>query len=267
MSTYVIGDLQGCFEPLQRLLNAIEFKSDCDQLWFVGDLVNRGPQSLECLRFVRDLADNAVTVLGNHDIHLLAIGCGVRETSRHCTLDAVLSAPDKTELLQWLRNQPLLHHDSTLNFTMTHAGIFPCWSLEEAKRYASEVEQALSGDTFVDFLSVLFSDQPEQWSETLAGFERLRFIINSFTRMRYCRGDTSLSFSFSGHPSDAPSDLAPWFEVPERPMQSQNIIFGHWSALEGVQIRAHVFANDAGCIWGGELMARCLESGEVFSAR
>ena len=259
MACYAIGDIQGCYNELQTLLKELDFRPRHDRLWFTGDLVNRGPQSLETLRFVADLGDRAVTVLGNHDLHLLAAARDPRNLRRKDTLHAILDAPDRAELLDWLRAQRLLHHDPELGYTMIHAGLPPQWNLELSARCAREVEQILSGPKANTFLEHMYGDQPEIWSESLAGWDRLRFITNCFTRLRYCDVSGHLALTYKGTPGSQPAGLYPWFEIPQRCSSDLNIVFGHWSTL-GHGSDPGIFPLDSGCLWGGHLTALRLSS-------
>ena len=254
MAVFAIGDVQGCFDDLQRLLDKIRFDPAADRLWFVGDLVNRGPRSLEVLRFVKSLGEGAVTVLGNHDLHLLAVAAGVRGANRRDTLDPILEAPDREELLTWLRHRPLLHHDGARGFTMIHAGLPPQWDLRLAQACAREVEAVLRSDNVRDFLAEMYGDAPPRWHDDLSGWARLRFIVNCLTRLRYCRPDGELVLGEKGPPGQQRGDHLPWFDVPGRVSTSLRIIFGHWSTL-GCYTREGIYALDSGCLWGGALTA------------
>ncbi len=259
MAVYAIGDLQGCLDPLKRLLDRIAFDPTHDRLWFCGDLVNRGPASLATLRFVHSLGDTATIVLGNHDLHLLATAwADSRPRKKRDTLDEILAAPDRDELLEWLRRRPLLHHDPALGFTMVHAGLPPQWSLDEARAAAAELEAVLAGDRFVDFLRQMYGDLPDRWTPELAGLERLRFIVNALTRMRYLRPDGSLEFANNGQPDRAPPELIPWYQFPGRRTAGLSMVFGHWSTL-GEIVHAGAFSLDTGCVWGGRLTALRLD--------
>jgi bis(5'-nucleosyl)-tetraphosphatase (symmetrical) len=260
MTTYAIGDVQGCFEPLQRLLDKIQFNPAKDHLWFVGDLINRGPQSLETLRFIYSLKGRVKVVLGNHDIHLLAMAWAGAQKKKTDTLDEILNAPDCEELLTWLASQPLIHHDATLNMTMVHAGIAPQWTIQEALQYSKEVETVLQSNKRDNFLRYVYGNEPNQWSSKLKGIDRLRCIVNYFTRMRYCYADGRLNLSFKGELDQAPSDLIPWFLMPDRKTKNENIVFGHWASLNGKVNTPHLHAIDTGCAWGRTLTALCLES-------
>jgi bis(5'-nucleosyl)-tetraphosphatase (symmetrical) len=246
MAVYAIGDIQGCYDELQDLLALIQFNSRNDRLWFAGDLVNRGPKSLETLRFVRDLGDVAITVLGNHDLHLIAAAYGKTLDHDDHTLDAILAAPDRDELVDWLRCRPLLHHDADLGYTLVHAGLPPQWDLATAQRCAREVETVLCSDRIKDFLAHLYGNKPRRWSRKLQGWDRLRFIVNSLTRMRYC--------DHKGRPGTQPATLLPWFDVPGRASRDMHIIFGHWSTL-GIPRKPGIYPIDSGCLWGGQLTA------------
>ncbi|MGZ8213314.1 MAG: symmetrical bis(5'-nucleosyl)-tetraphosphatase, partial [Methylosarcina sp.] len=209
MSIYAIGDIQGCFDELLRLLEAISFDSQSDQLWFTGDLVNRGPKSLETLRFVKSMGQSAITVLGNHDLHLLAASCTPRTSHKKNSLDQVLEAPDRDELLDWLRHRPLFHYND--NFCLIHAGLPPQWDFEQTQQMAKLAEQALRAPDYQLFVSQMYGNQPDVWSPDLKGIDKLRFIINCFTRMRYCDSQGRLDFDHNGPPGTQPKNLMPWF--------------------------------------------------------
>jgi len=259
MATYAIGDLQGCYAELRTLLDRLRFDPARDDLWFVGDLVNRGPSSLDCLRFVKRLGARAKLVLGNHDLHLLALAYGAaRKPRRGDTLDAVLAAPDRGELLDWLRRRPLLHHDPLLGYTMVHAGLPPQWDLATATLCAREVEQVLAGPDHREFLAAMYGDEPDRWSEGLTGLARLRFTVNALTRMRFCTSDGRLELRAKGAPRSAGTELQPWFAVRSRRSVNLNLIFGHWSTL-GEADGFGVFPLDTGCVWGGRLSALRLD--------
>lgn len=258
MAVYAIGDIQGCFDELLALLEALSFEPRRDVLWFAGDLVNRGPKSLDVLRFVKSLGDQATTVLGNHDLHLLAVAHAHARLRRKDTLDEILRAPDSDELLDWLRHRPLLHHDATLGFTMVHAGLPPQWDLTEALGYAAEVEAMLHGPRYIAFLKHMYGDKPAQWSDNLKDWERVRFITNCFTRLRFCDAEGRLELNEKGPPGTQPAPYIPWFEVSGRRSRNCNIVFGHWSTL-GDHATNQVYALDTGCLWGGELTALRLD--------
>lgn len=257
MSTYAIGDVQGCYDSLQRLLEKLRFDPTKDTLWCAGDLVNRGPDSLSTLRFIKSLGNNAITVLGNHDLHLLAIAAKHKHTNDK-GLTELLDAEDAGELLNWLRRQPLLHHDAELNFTMVHAGIYPGWDLAEAQECAHELETVLRSDAYLDFILHMYGNLPVKWNDELKNWERLRFICNSFTRMRYCEADESMNFKSHGAPGSHPENTLPWFELASRKTQQERILFGHWSTL-GLVTKENIFALDTGCVWGGQLTALRLD--------
>lgn len=263
MATYAIGDIQGCFDELQALLERIRFDPAKDRLWFTGDLVNRGPKSLEVLRFVRGLGAAATTVLGNHDLHLLAIWRHRDRLKRSDTLTPILTAADGDELLHWLRTQPLLHHEPALGAVMVHAGLSPQWDLATAKACAAEVETVLRGEGFEAFLERMYGNLPDRWLPELAGWERLRYSVNCFTRLRYCARDGRLEFEHKGRPGSQDPEFMPWFEVPGRRHAGEaDILFGHWSTL-GFFRGAGVRALDTGCLWGGTLTALRLEDDAV----
>lgn len=259
MTTYVIGDLQGCLTPLQRLLEHVQYEPGSDRLWFVGDLINRGPQSLQALRYVKALGKNAITVLGNHDLHLLAVVHGVRQASGKDTLSDILNAPDRDELCHWLARRPLLHTDASLRHTLVHAGIHPHWSLKRAQKMATDVQMTMRND-LDEFLWNMYGNTPAKWSKDLSPRKRRRFTVNAFTRMRYCDADGQLDFAFNGPPSAAPRHLYPWYATPGRKALDTRIVFGHWSSHPGV-CRADVIPTDRGCVWGGSLTAYAIESG------
>ncbi len=260
MATYAIGDVQGCFEPLQRLLDKLNFDPAADTLWFAGDLVNRGPESLAVLRQVRELGDRAITVLGNHDLALLVIAAGFSRPGRRDTMIDVLNAPDAEQLLDWLRHRPLLHHDAELGFTLVHAGLAPAWDLATAQACARELEAALRGPAHRTLLAEMFGNRPERWSDDLTGLDRLRCIINYCTRMRFCRLDGSLDLQAKSPPGRQPEGLLPWFELPWRRNRDLDIVFGHWAAL-GHYRAPGIYALDSGCVWGGRLTALRLDDG------
>lgn len=260
MAIWAIGDIQGCFDPLQRLLERLKFDPAEDRLWFTGDLVNRGPSSLETLRFVKSLGDAALTVLGNHDLHLLAVAACQRQPHRHDTLHGVLDAPDAEELLDWLRRQPLFHREA--GWVLIHAGLPPQWDIPTAGRLAREVEAVLRGADSEGFFAHMYGNGPDFWSEELSGWGRLRFITNCLTRMRFCDREGRLDLKEKGAPGAQPAHLRPWFEVAERRSRGARIVFGHWSTL-GFYAGEDCYGLDTGCLWGGELTALRLEDGAV----
>jgi bis(5'-nucleosyl)-tetraphosphatase (symmetrical) len=255
VSRHAIGDIQGCCDELRALLSRIGFSADRDRLWFVGDLVNRGPQSLEVLRYVRALGDNAIVVLGNHDLHLLAIACGCRPPRRSDTLDEVLQAPDRDALFEWLATRPLAHFES--GDLLVHAGVVPQWTVEMTLSLAREVELALRSDPR-NLFEHMYGDEPDQWRTDLAGADRLRFAINVLTRMRVCTNDGRINLRLKGKPPQADSPWRPWFELESRRTRGTRVIFGHWSAL-GLILRDDVIGLDSGCVWGGALTALDLD--------
>lgn len=255
MAVYAIGDVQGCYDELLKLLDALQFDADQDEIWLAGDLVNRGPKSADTLRYVKSLGDKAKVVLGNHDLHLLAQASGMTEYQHRLdTIDSVLNADDREELLTWLRFQPLFHHDAALQFSMVHAGLPPQWTLTQAQDYAAEVEAVLQGDNWRDFFQHMYGNKPKRWSPDLTGWDRLRFITNCFTRLRYCHEDGTLALKFKGAPKDKPAKQKPWFEMPNRLTADQRILFGHWSQL-GTGQYGNVFSLDSGAVWGEQLTA------------
>jgi len=254
MATYAFGDIQGCYDEMRRLLDRLTFDPSKDKLWFAGDLVNRGPESLKVLRFVKSLGDRAVVVLGNHDLHLLALGAGYNRGRDKSNLEDILTAPDRDELLDWLRHRPLMHHAPNKRFSMVHAGLAPQWELETALACAREVETALRDPGYADFLGSMYGDGPERWSDDLRGIERLRFSINCFTRLRYCWPDGRLALREKGPPGTQSTSALPWFRVADRASRGERIIFGHWSTL-GYCAEDNVWALDSGCLWGGHLTA------------
>jgi bis(5'-nucleosyl)-tetraphosphatase (symmetrical) len=256
VTRYAIGDIQGCYAELRELLARLNFSADRDQIWFVGDLVNRGPKSLEVLRFVRSLGDNAITVLGNHDLHLLAIACGSQRKRKHDTLDPIFTAHDRDEILGWLISRPLAHCEH--GDLMVHAGVVPQWTVGMTLQLAREVETALRTDPRALF-EHMYGDEPRRWSESLAGTERLRFAINVLTRLRVCTSDGEVDLKVKGKPPKGHSALRPWFDVESRWTAGVRIVFGHWSAL-GLIVRRDIVGLDSGCVWGGALTAFNLDT-------
>ena len=253
MATYAIGDVQGCYDELRKLLGESGFRRGRDKLWFVGDLVNRGPKSLDVLRFVASLGDAAVTVLGNHDLHLIAQYEGVEKLKEKDTFQDVLDAPDARELVDWLRERPMMHVDGP--YAMVHAGIVPVWSIEKALELGSEVEKALAARNHRDFLQRMYGNGPDAWRDDLQGWDRLRVIVNAMTRMRFCSQEGRMDLEAKG--AKAPRGYLPWFET--RPAnEATTIVFGHWSQL-GLKVRERQIGLDSGCVWGGKLTALRLE--------
>jgi len=266
MATYIIGDLQGCFDELMQLLKQIDYDPAQDELWFAGDIVNRGPKSLECLQFVKNLnaQGKAKMVLGNHDFQLLAAYCGLHDyASKSDTLGDILSHSEVDKLIDWLRQQPLMIHHPLHPVALVHAGVPPQWCIDEALSHAKEVESILRGDQWQDFIrNHLFGAKPKQWHDGLQCWARLRYIANAFTRMRYCNAEGKLEFKQKNKPKPGAStrtDYLPWFAHANRRNKTSDIFFGHWSTL-GVMDAYHVHSIDTGCLWGGYLTAYCLET-------
>jgi bis(5'-nucleosyl)-tetraphosphatase (symmetrical) len=252
MAIYVVGDVQGCFDELRALLDKVDFDPRRDRLWCAGDLVNRGPKSLKTLRFAKSI--NALVVLGNHDLHLLASAHIPKYRKHKDTLKQVMNASDGPELLDWLRQQPLLHHDTKTGYTLIHAGLPPQWDLDTARRCANKVSKVLRSDRYIDFLRTMYGNHPSRWSEELKSWDRLRFITNCLTRLRYCDANGHLALEQKGPPGSQPRHLRPWFEWEHRKSRDMNILFGHWSTLGGYDAPG-VHALDTGCLWGGKLTA------------
>ncbi len=264
MSTYAIGDIQGCYDELQNLLQLIQFNPHKDRLWFAGDLINRGPKSLEVLRFVKNL-NQPIVVLGNHDLHLLILANG-HPYKKH-TLHDILTAPDRDELVNWLRQQPLFHYDAQLGYVMTHAGIPPQWSIAQAKNYAAEVEAVLQSEHYSEFLEHLYNYSSGVWNPDADEWDKLCYITDALTRMRFCDEKGNLDLKIKGGLDSQPPGYLPWFAVPNRAAQNIKIVFGHWAALEGQTNTPNVYALDTGCVWGRYLTAMRLEDGQRFSVK
>ena len=259
MATYAVGDIQGCFDPLRRLLDKLKFDPEQDTLWVAGDMVNRGPDSLKTLRYLKSLGNHCIAVLGNHDLHLLAVASGIREQKGSDTLDDVLSAPDLDELLDWLRYRPFVHYDAHRNITMVHAGIPPIWSIKKALKKSRKLEIALQGKQYKKTLEKLFqSDQPRIWHKKLEPWKKLSLTASYFTRMRFCDEDGLLNLD--NKTSMPTPGEAPWFNFPGSPNYRETIIFGHWAALEGRTGRKNIHALDTGCVWGRKLTALNLDT-------
>jgi bis(5'-nucleosyl)-tetraphosphatase (symmetrical) len=255
MATYAIGDLQGCYDPFRKLLDKLDFNPDKDTIWLTGDLVNRGPKSLKTIRFVKSLGDSAITVLGNHDLHLLALANDVKfSKDRYQSLWKILGADDGEELLDWLRALPLAHYSKKLNTLMVHAGIPPQWTIKKTLRRAAEVETVLRRDDYHKFLERMYGDRPNRWSGDLKGKQRLRVIVNALTRMRMIYSDGRLNFTHNGPPQGARKGLIPWFEADAAKWRGTRIVFGHWSAL-GLIVTPELISVDTGCVWGRQLTA------------
>lgn len=264
MSVYAIGDIQGCFESLMTLLKKIQFDPQRDQLWLVGDLINRGPDSLSTLRYLYSIRQSIKVVLGNHDLHFIARHYGVRHKSKTETLDELLAADDCQLLVDWLLQQPLVYHDEKLQWTMVHAGIPPQWTLTEALSYSAEVQAVLASKERITFLSSMYGNHPNLWSADLQGVDRLRLITNYFTRMRFCTAQGELELLTKESADAAPDGFAPWFSH-VRKTSHQRIAFGHWAALQGNVDTANVYALDTGCVWGGDLTALDLTTNSLIS--
>ncbi len=267
MSVYAIGDVQGCYESLRRLLDQVDFDDTQDRLWFVGDLVNRGPASLATLRFVKSLGDCAITVLGNHDLNLLAMSAGKRAPKSSDTLAGVLAAPDRDALIDWLRRRPLIHVDESLGFAMAHAGIPHIWDIDFAGARAREVEAILSGDDFVEVLSAMYGNNPACWNDELKGMERLRSIINYLTRMRLINAVGELELAYDGPLTNIPKGYRAWFHFYRKAPPPLPLVFGHWAAINGQCDVDDLFALDTGCVWGNRLTALRLNDRERFSVK
>lgn len=261
MPTYVIGDLQGCHVALQKLLDTFSFNPVKDKIWLVGDLVNRGTGSAEVLRWAMSLGDALVAVLGNHDLHALAVAAGYVPLHRSDTIQDILDAPDREVLLTWLRHRPLAHLER--GHLMVHAGLLPQWTAQQAIALAAEVEAALQGADWQNFLQHMYGNEPRFWHEGLHGMSRLRLITNAMTRLRFCSPAGDIEFAHKGKPGSQPKPLLPWFELPERASRDVTILFGHWSAL-GFMAGSNVVALDSGCLWSGQLTALRLEDHRVF---
>lgn len=262
MATYAVGDIQGCFDSFRQLLARINFDPRTDRLWLVGDLVNRGPASLETLRFVHDLGAAAISVLGNHDLYLLMLAAGkIKKRAKDDTLQTILDAPDREILLAWLRQQPLCYAEG--GFCMVHAGLLPQWTVPQAVALSHEVEAALRGPDYDAFMTNLWGSTPTAWTDDLQGWERLRVIVNAMTRMRFCTPNGDMELQTKGEVKNAPAGHLPWFDAPERQSASHTLVTGHWSAL-GLKISPNLLALDSGCLWGGELTAVRLEDRAVF---
>lgn len=257
MAIYSIGDVQGCFDELQALLASVKFAKG-DRLWFVGDLVNRGPKSLEVVRFVRGLGDRAVVVLGNHDLHLVTQHEGFAKARKDDTFTDVFDARDRDELVDWLRMRPMMH--AAGDWAMVHAGLLPQWSVPKALQLAQEVEAALKGRGYREFLANMYGSKPDQWSDELKGWDRLRVIVNAMTRMRFCTPEGKMDFQTKG--AKAPKGYRAWFDL--RPKENHKLVCGHWSAL-GLRVTERLAALDSGCVWGGKLTALRLEDRKLYA--
>lgn len=265
MATYAIGDIQGCYHAFRSLLHQIGFQPEQDRLWLVGDLINRGSGSLEVLRLLvqyHSQHPSAITaVLGNHDLHAITVAAGLKTPHRDDTLQPLLEAPDKGQLIDWLRHRPMAHHEN--GYLMVHAGVLPQWSAAQTISLAAEVEQMLRGPDYRNFLGSMYGNQPDHWDDSLQGMDRLRLITNAITRLRVCTRDGTMDFKFKGELKDVPAGLIPWFRLPYRQSLDTTILCGHWSAL-GLYQDDNVIALDTGCLWGGKLTALRLEDKQLF---
>ena len=265
MATYAIGDIQGCYAELSELLEKLRFDPAGDRLWLLGDLVNRGPDSLRVVRLVRSLGDSAVTVLGNHDLHFLAIALGGHSLNKSDTFVDLLNAAEVEEIADWYCAQRLIVVDEALGYAMAHAGIPHVWDLGQALELAAEVEQTLSGEDRLAYFATMYGNKPDYWSDDFTGMDRLRVITNYLTRMRLLDQAGRMNFSYKGKLNDAPRGWRPWYEMRMQQPLPIKLLFGHWAALEGGTGFPEVVALDTGCVWGRELTAMCLESGELCS--
>jgi bis(5'-nucleosyl)-tetraphosphatase (symmetrical) len=261
MATFAVGDIQGCFTSFTDLLQEIGFNPARDRLWLVGDLINRGPDSLEVLRWAKQHEAALSIVLGNHDLHALAVAEGFVEPHRNDTLTPLLTAPDRDELLSWLRHRSLAHAEG--EYLMVHAGLLPQWEGQQALELAHEVEAVLRGNNYREFLQHMYGNEPGRWDDGLKDMARLRIITNAMTRLRVCTVTGEMDFRFKGEVGDIPAGLMPWFEVPGRKAADRTLVFGHWSAL-GLMLRDNLIALDTGCLWGGKLSALRLEDRRLF---
>lgn len=267
MATYIVGDLHGCFAEFQALLKQADFNPENDELWLTGDLVARGAQSLECLRFVKNLGDRATVVLGNHDLHLLATLVGIKEKKARDKVDSIFAAEDRQDLQNWLRSRPLVAQHPTHKFVLVHAGIGPEWDLDTALSCAKETEAVLQSEQYHDLLTQMYGNSPDRWSPDLQGMERWRYTINVCTRMRFCNVDNCLDFDCKLPVNEAPCYLKPWFETDNPLYQQQDIVFGHWASLIGYPTPEHIYALDTGCVWGNHLTMIRWEDKKVFTQK
>ena len=261
MATIAIGDVQGCYDQLMRLLERAAYDERRDLLWFVGDLVNRGPQSAQTVRFAKRLGERQVTVLGNHDLALLVIADGIKKPHRGDTFDDILSAPDRDELIAWLRHQKMMHAGD--GYAMVHAGLLPQWSIAQALALAREVEAALQGPDHREFLQHMYGNEPARWRDDLAGYDRLRVVVNAMSRMRLVNAEGAMEFSHKTGLAGLPAGYAPWYDAPNRASRDTAILFGHWAAL-GLHVREDVICLDSGCVWGRALSALRLDDRRLF---
>ncbi|MEX2476311.1 symmetrical bis(5'-nucleosyl)-tetraphosphatase [Marinobacter sp.] len=260
MADYAIGDIQGCYERLREVLDKVSFSPSRDNLWVAGDLINRGPSSLETLRYIESLGSSAVVVLGNHDLHLLAVALGGHQPKKKDTLEGILDAPDHERLVAWLRQQKLCVHDPRRRFVMVHAGLPHVWSVEQAVANAREVEAVIAGNQAPDYFTEMYGNDPARWDAGFTGMDRWRVITNYFTRMRFIAADGTLELATKESADSAPEGFAPWFEYPRH--DDVRVIFGHWASLEGNTGHNRFIGLDTGCVWGGALTMMNLDSGE-----
>ncbi|RDX36606.1 symmetrical bis(5'-nucleosyl)-tetraphosphatase [Kangiella sp. HD9-110m-PIT-SAG07] len=267
MATYAIGDIQGCYDEFRLLLTKIQFNPASDRLWLAGDLISRGPKSLEVLNYVYDHQDLCDIVLGNHDLHLLAVYYTESKLPKKDDLNRILAADNTNTLMKWLRKQPVAVYDKHLDFLMTHAGVAPGWDLNQTLACAYELEQVLEEkDTATDFFQHMYGNKPSHWQKKLKGIERLRFITNAFTRMRFCHQDGSLDFKSKSTPGKQSKGLSPWYELSDIGLETR-VVFGHWAALDGKSQAKNVYAIDTGCVWGNQLTALRLEDQKRFHVK
>ena len=262
MATYAIGDIQGCYEEFTMLLDKVDFRADRDRLWLLGDLINRGPDNLSVVRRVMALGDSAITVLGNHDLHFLAVHRGGHSANRNDTFADVLESRQVGDISDWYRQQPFLHRDRQLGYVMAHAGVPHLWGIKQALAFSAEIEEVVSGNDCEPYFRGMYGNVPNVWSESLEGMDRWRVITNYFTRMRLIDENGVLDFSHKGALSDAPEGLVPWFRLRARVPLKLKILFGHWAALEGHTGEEAIIGLDTGCVWGRYLTALCLEDGK-----
>ena len=266
MTRYAVGDIQGCLTPLQCLLDRVAFNPNKDQLWLAGDLINRGPDSLETLRFIKQLGECTRIVLGNHDLHFLAVAYGVIEQHKSDTLTPLLKANDCNELVQWLRQQHMLYSDPGGDYSMVHAGIPPIWNLQQAQNYAIEVESILQSNQIETYLRTMYGNTPNCWEPNLRGWKRIRLITNYFTRMRFCTFDGKLDFTHKGT-TITDNTFAPWFSYPQSAPRNRSLLFGHWASLQGKVEVANIYALDTGCVWGGSMTLMNLDNKNIHSCK
>lgn len=262
---FAIGDLQGCLTEFDALLAKIQYDRHQHRLWLCGDLINRGPDSIGVIRRIQELPVEPVIVLGNHDLHFLAVHSGAKPMKASDTFDDMLDSPDSDAICDWLASQKLVYHDSNFGFTMAHAGIAPMWSIEQAQAFGREVEAVLNSNQRDELFNNMYGNKPAKWSDDLASWDRLRVIINYCTRMRYCDADGTLALKCKVPPGFQPDNLMPWYQVPNRPAAQDKIIIGHWASLWGKANTPNIYALDTGCVWGGELTAMRLEDEQLFS--